>query len=376
MQYNSRVIIKKDAQYSYLGSFGQLATNNSLIGRTITNEKYNYSSNNLVSVYFLEGYNLKHISIKFTDLVELTEEEIEIYKQKEEDYVKEFMSKEYTFKQKLLTPIETTFKDLDIKTLLELPKYTGEYCVYVDQGKIAEDFTMQDLYRSYYKQSCCDFIKEDYGFIYYIPEYLLRIWNYSEQDLIAWLKFIKRCQIDFDYQFDGLIDFPKHILDKLENNAYKDSSEELIVNGEYVYPLKETKCYKIVVKQGAYKWHNYLHLLLIRYVHHYCYHSIPALAMQIKDELKEKTTCWQALLMAHLGHYTSGSNGLISQNPDFYLNIFQTRKSVLENLQTKGMNVSFETVAKYDKEHCKQLIEKKEYQTLLDYLKKHKNENK
>ncbi len=322
-----------------------------------------------VSICFCEGiHGIGNISLYCKDLVEVKDSELEKYERTLKEFIEKNYSKQKKERQLYFTIPTGNYQDKDFTfTQPELSLSN----VFVKQGKVDDKFEIGAGFKSLYRQGCCDFIKVDEGFFYYIPQAYLNFHNYTLWDVQEWLKFIEGCEFEFNYKLTGLVQTPIELLQKYwANNPEIYKNKDYKFNSRVLEPLENHLCVEIRVKQGECGWHNYLHLLLIRYLHHYYYSRIPMLAMQIKDALEDKVTNFQALLMAHLYKYPSGANGLVQEMK--CVDIFQKPEEILQNLQKEGMNKSCKYLPdnQYSLTTCASYIEKLEFEELLTYLKK------
>lgn len=378
MKNGDVVIIKPQGPYkTYFSARMTQYKDNSIIGTVSmpnVTPDYVYPSYNFSTyINFLSNIDgNSYFSMHVEDLEVVPENKLQELTEKAEKYCMEKYKPFYAYRDSFKVKAAKGYMKKDFTTLdLVRPSgYTSPSLVFVRQVNFDKDFQAGTVHFNKYLQGCCDFIKTTLSFEYYLPQGYLNHYNYTVLDVGRWLNFIKSLGIDFEYDLETNVNLDKGLLSSYvsrSNSVCNNPEGDYIFHGCNFWPLSNHSCVKIKVRSGKTPWTNYLYLLLIRYLQHGYYHKIPIIAMQIRDVVKEATP-FQCLLMAHMYKYTTGTNGLIKEH--CCVNIFQPVSKILENIDG-GMNSSFEySINKYDRVHCEQLIAKKEYQQLFDYLKK------
>jgi len=340
MKYLDNVRIKKDVITSRISKNMQDIQKLGISGiiHTIITPVYLENLNNFINVSFLNGNQSYCLKFNELELVELTDEQQKI---NEEGLLKIYPHYKSLI-NKLDTPIKGCFLDIDPFKKTDLNIYLQTRFVHVKQCKI--DFQTKKITNGgyiRYKQDCCDFIKSNFDFCYYFPEVYLNFYGYTQYDLHKWLRFIKDLDIGFEYIFEGPTTLPSSFDALMKSNFLMGKNYNII--GSAINFGKKAKFFEIYVTNGGHSWMAYMYLLLIRYMHQETNWHIPALAMQIKHELKEKITNWEALLLAHYSPCYLPTNSLINSNNSTLVDIFASKTEIITKIkQNKKMMRSFD----------------------------------
>ena len=112
-----------------------------------------------------------------------------------------------------------------------------------------------------------------------------------------------------------------------------------------------------------------MYFIAIRYLYNQKYWIIPALAIQIKDTLKNQITYLQAFLMAHMSYDYDPYYSLIYKQ--WIVDIFQKPESFLESLKVNhNMNNSFNYIkTQGSRDKVKNLLLGRKFEEAFNYLK-------
>jgi hypothetical protein len=350
MNVNDRVLIKQDYK-GYLSD---------IFDRIKINKVYGIIYNkvrNKVYIRFLHNYtDERNVIILFEkDCDVIPPEEYIKYEKLEKKFIIKYFSFWLDLVKSLKTKTKGTYRDKDFT---------------IDKSDIDSHYVEVDSVGIFNKhKSCGDFLKRLESYDFYIPEYYLNFYGYTQNDLKKWLIFLSNCDLNFKGQY-----ICKTTLEGKVNKtqSYRFSNNKN-TRGQ-VSSGTDSIVHKIHVPASEYSWYQYLQLILLRYIHHHSYWFIPMLSMQIKDTLGDKVTYFQALMMAHLYKYDYSYNGLLDCTK--HVNIFQNPENVLHNIREyRIMNTAFGYLEnnKYDTTICEKLIEERKFEELLDYLKDFKS---
>lgn len=221
---------------------------------------------------------------------------------------------------------------------------------------------------------CCSFTNNLYDMEIYIPKIWLDAHQYSQADILSYLTFLTKCEIGFEYSFEGLKSLPKTL-----QGVVKPLPEM-----EYEYVKENPKTFSLIPYEKDYyciriKGDNktsrisYMRFILVRYLYNTQYWSIPVTAMQIKRTLGAKVTHWEALMIAHLRKHYYNYYCLVANNGNYICNPFQTPESVLKALRSgkTSMNTSFQYVNASGLKNpiTEKMFEKKQYLEIYNSLK-------
>ena len=230
------------------------------------------------------------------------------------------------------------------------------------------------------KQQCCSFTKTKQDLRVYIPKIWVNTLGYSEINILTYLEFLKKCEINFDYTYEGLKELPISAplsvpLNSLEDDKFfYEMGNSADVKTIYRIVPKKEEFYSIVIRRGNSSMETYLKFICVRYLYNNQYWSIPATAIQIKDALKDKITHLQAFLMAHMRYDYYEYYSLIFKG--MIVNIFQDPSYFLGKLEDgNDMNNSFEykkNAPNSARRNIQTLLEEQRYQEALTILQSYK----
>lgn len=376
--FNSRVLIKKNAALKG-GTTNNLKKWQSSQVYGIIYSKLSsqdlYTPATFIGIYFCNSRIKQAAGLYIKDLEEIQEGDYAKYEKIEEEFNKEFFKTQDNFLLKFTTPYLKTYPDYNFKENKNgiNGSQINTFNTYALQGSLNKAYNSEvttskiwnHINTTKWCQGCADYIKVCEDFIFYLPQAYANFFSYSTWDIEQWLRFLLGCNINFNYIFDGVQDFPKEF-----NSNIAETIQSQIYNSNTLQLTRKDKFLAIRVFSGTASWHNYLYYVLLRYIHDPRYCFIPALAMQIKDELGEEITNFQALLMAHLHkRYNDGRHGLITYGN--IPNIFIEPKQILLNIAKGKMNGAFVylSLGKENLNKCQDFIEKREFKQLFEYLK-------
>lgn len=176
-----------------------------------------------------------------------------------------------------------------------------------------------------YFSVCCAHTKTTDDLHVYIPDTTLKLLGYNKLDLTIWLKFLEEANIDFQYEYLGVVNCGDSQFE------YKDYFKK----GNEYYSKK--KNHLVLIKGDKNNYMNtYFRFILLRYLFETTYHTIPAAAIQLKRALKDKVTHLQAICLAHYNASYSSGHALAAQpNP------FIEYKDALLRFKNQSMNGTF-----------------------------------
>lgn len=293
----------------------------------------------------------------------------------------------------LLTLINTTpkktYKTRDFNyNLKDRLNSNLNYCLLGNIDEKTKDFKCLNLIYKYQEIACCAFSKCLNDIEVNIPKCWLNYYEYTTYDLIEWLKFLKKCDFGFDYEYKGEVsliapfNFPKH-----DNNynikpnffCYTSMVKPRVPN-EFIQILligeKDNNKF-IESERNKHKMLTYMRFICLRYIYNHYYWNIPGVAMQLKKVLGTRVTHMEALLMAHLsrpylGYYCLVNNENYCKNNnrgDRRANPFQDMSEVVQKTSNLNMNNAFEYKEGDYAEKFKELFEAKDYEGVYNYSK-------
>lgn len=246
---------------------------------------------------------------------------------------------------KILTKaeIKKEIADLKAKNLLDSNKVKEEINRLIPKRKslltrdlthIMPNFHTNDIFiehiqkgtkKNGYFSVCCAHTKTTDDLHVYIPDTTLKLLGYNKLDLTIWLKFLEEADIDFQYEYLGVVNCGD------SQFAYKDYFKK---SNQY---YSKKKNHLVLIKGDKNNYMNtYFRFILLRYLFETTYHTIPAVAIQLKRALKDKVTHLQAICLAHYNASYSSGHALAAQpNP------FIEYKNALLDLTRTSMNSTF-----------------------------------
>jgi len=226
--------------------------------------------------------------------------------------------------------------------------------------------------------TCCAFTKTISDIQVFIPKAWLNYYGYNTYDLVAWFKFLTRCEIGFEYEYLGDCELPKEFPGprglNIEEVFTPISQNHISLRGSLGYV-------SVRFKGQRHSMLTYLNFICIRYLYDNCYWNIPGLAMKIKKSLGKAVTHWQALLMAHLNYDYNGYYNLVAQSSNgtntTLVNPFQSPNDVIKKLTPKvipgggiSMNGSFEYLKNaFTRSELDKYFKDEDFIGLLKYIK-------
>src|SRR5690606_10765385 len=118
----------------------------------------------------------------------------------------------------------------------------------------------------------------------YIPKLWTDYYGYSQADLLRWLTFLSKCEIGFEYSFEGLKNLPSNLRGFNRDETTTALDDHYFVKNDAtqtVIPL-EKDYYCVRISSGESSYHTYMKFICLRYLYNDGYWSIPGTAMQIK----------------------------------------------------------------------------------------------
>lgn len=249
---------------------------------------------------------------------------------------------------------------------------------FVELGSIINEKFIPSQFQS--KAQCCSFTKTKQDLRVYIPKVWVNTFGYNEINILTYLEFLKKCEINFDYKYEGLKELPLTSpltvpINSLEDDKffYETNSDGDINSVNRIVPKKE-EFYSIIINKGNSSMETYLKFICVRYLYNNQYWSIPATAIQIKDALKDKITYLQAFLMAHMRYPYYEYYSLI--HAELIVDIFQKPTYFLNKLGDGGnMNESFQYKVQTptsSRIKIQNLLEEQKYEEALTILENYK----
>lgn len=334
---------------------------------------------------FPKKIGIKYVHVEYTDLgipitVTIESEFVKLVTKKEYDECVEKISQSRKRLIKELIPKRQSLllRNVDHGQKQNLNTNTN----FVNKGTWnvkTNNFTIESRL---YNQVCCAFSRSLNDYQFFIPDFWLKYYGYTKVDLKRWLEFIKGCDIDFNYSYDGLVSNPQ-ITPRFSISAVLTANATTLKNAIIV---PDDQFHQVNMKgSNTAINHTYLRFILVRYLYNNQYWSIAVRAVQIKKALGTKVSNWQALLMAHCteaynpyyalwGAGSSTRTDLTSvtrQNTNI-INIKKaTAKSILELLTSLGasMNASF-PVTTLDTDKYDKFVRAQDWEAFYDVLKK------
>jgi len=230
-----------------------------------------------------------------------------------------------------------------------------------------------------YLQQCCAFTRTTLPVQIWIPKIWLNLYEYSEADILKWFAFLKNA-IGYECEWLKDCDLSQGFVSKVNNKTgitEAPSTDPMRILSVYQNGLTGFSSVKFKASTECYL--TYLNFICLRYLYNDSYWNIPGLAMQIKDALGDRVSCWEALLMAHLykqydGYYCLVQNQFTSElDKTVVVNPFQKKGDVFTKLtttwQNKSMNTSFEYIrGKVNTTILTEFFKKQDYVGLYNYL--------
>lgn len=213
-----------------------------------------------------------------------------------------------------------------------------------------------------YRATCCSFTKTLYKIRTYIPKLWLNYFGYKKEDLINYLKFLEKCDINFKLEKIEEIDIKKF---KSDFNISGDISEHLNSSANNVFIGKEG-FYTIEFETNKNSiWINYLYFILVRYIYCSLYWNIPGNAMKFKYHMPELTE-WECLLLANSKENYNGYYSLNTLTESSVLNLCNSANifNSLKKNTEYGLNSFFKVL---QNKKLKEAIKKEDFEFIKNY---------
>lgn len=271
--------LKKLPFIVYKGYQGNEVTSHSTLGPSIYVNGFS-SFKNLE--YKLFAHNLY---IPKSWLKEITKEDIsKLYIEIEKDKIKQIEKNKKNLKTKVLLLKDRKYEPLSSKLLLNTNLNFTSYQEDLNKGVIFGLDCMQD------------FIIENDDIYVYIPKLWLKYFGYNLGYLRRYLNFLKRCGIDFNYEYLGEKSVEElYRVHYNNNNNY--SLNILNLDKENSYLPLNSNFHIVKIEKTSNSLHTYMHFCLLRYIYNHKYWNLPLTAMKLKANTK--LSYWNCLLLAH-----------------------------------------------------------------------------
>lgn len=405
---NARVRLLRQDEYYGTTHTAFFAKNN--IYGTVMSDQYHTDSwagdKTSYLSFKIEGMNLEdHYRVRTCNLEVIPRDEYEKYDELHAIGAKLITEHHNNFMGIMTMPNPTVnfnFRKFNYSDLNLLSTCTN--CIELGNWDRSDGRNVFHVHNAVHEAVCCSFTKTTNDLQVYIPKLWLNYYGYLVYDLVEWLKFLKQCEIGFDYEFFRDATLSDNFNDKLDTpETIEFNKARGACNGEYTYrinpgdyestivPTGHEGYHMVRMKGSDNKYETYLRFICLRYIYNHQYWTIPGHAMQIKQALGEEVTHWQALLMAHLHHdyhyyYSFGLQKpfdpkkahkvdkedawCASNNYSRYIYPFQDPKTLLERVRKGiGMNMSIDYICDaYLQEELDKFFQAKDYVGLYWYL--------
>ena len=363
----------------------------SMYGNTLRSVKDNKIPGRIVhgselSTFYVPGSNFTIISFKETapflnlkyhivdkkDIELISEDKVSEISINVEKYKKYLQDKKDEFINSYETISTVGYKDR--KFYLSLFTNIVNAYNYASIGKWNTEYNSFNEQVTNYIQTCCAFTKTTSDLKIYIPEIYLNLFRYTREDFKLWLEFISKCDIGFVYKDLGPIslskEYDKHTAGLTQNlNVNYSNAEDSI---KTIYLNKNEGYHGLLMKGCSSVMLTYLNFICLRYFYNASYWNIPGLAMQIKDQLGDTVTHWEALLLAHLNHDYDPYYSLCinSRANSSFADPFQKKEDIIEKLKSNksSMNNCF-IYKKYDPAIIDDFFKNSDFVNLCSYIK-------
>jgi hypothetical protein len=217
---------------------------------------------------------------------EIVKEDIpKLYIEIEKDKIKQTEKNKKKLKTKVLLLKDRKYESLSSKLLLNTNMNFTSYQKNINQGVTFALDCMQDL-----------IISNDDIYVY-IPKLWLKYFGYNLGYLRRYLNFLKRCGIDFNYEYLGEKSVEELYRVHYNNNNNNYSLNILNLDKENSYLPLNSNFHIVKIEKTSNSLHTYMHFCLLRYIYNHKYWNLPLTAMKLKANTK--LSYWNCLLLAH-----------------------------------------------------------------------------
>lgn len=218
-------------------------------------------------------------------LKEITKEDIsKLYIEIEKDKIKQIEKNKKKLKTKVLLLRDRKYEPLSSKLLLNTNLNFTSDTKDISQGVIFGLDCMQD------------FIIDNNDIYVYISKLWLKYFGYNLGYLRRYLNFLKRCDIDFNYEYLGEKSVEElYNINFINSNNYRYNTLNLDRENPYL-PL-DSNFHIVKIEKTNNSLHTYMHFCLLRYIYNHKYWNLPLTAMKLKANTK--LSYWNCLLLAH-----------------------------------------------------------------------------